>query len=88
MNGVSKTETSRGALFLAFFLSLLILLGFTLIPHFDKYVREMQRWMHTARGIAVSLSAVLLLSVVLKLVFVDLWAWRETRSRRKGIRSA
>jgi hypothetical protein len=75
-------------LFVAMVLAALILLGFTFIPHFDQSVRQMQRFTHTSRGFVALIVITSLFAGISKLVFVDLWAWRETRGRRKDIPSA
>jgi len=82
-----KMQMPFGKVFLALFLAALILYAFTFVPHFAESAKEMRRFTHTPRGFAILMGTVLFFAVVSKFIFVDLWAWLETRRRRKGTRS-
>jgi hypothetical protein len=78
-----KTQLSGRKIMLAFALAGLILYVYTFVPHAAQYTQEMQRVTHTPRGEAILMGGVVSLAVVLKLIFVDLWHWREAHRRRK-----
>jgi hypothetical protein len=76
-----NTQPSSAKVILAFAIAGLILYGFTFVPQAAEYTQEMRRVTHTSRGAAILLGGVASLAIVLKLIFADLWHWREAASK-------